>query len=175
LEAKSVEVKISFIFWQIGRSEDYFIFGRPLGAGLGAGTCPSKQKARVPRALRLGAIWILAYADDLAVICASTVRLSRCLSGLSRTLSKFWLKISLIKTEVVHFMSRPNPRRPILPVRICGTQLPQAQSFKYSEVVIQANGSLALHQQAVGVKSRVAAREVAKLFKALEINDLFRL
>jgi hypothetical protein len=42
-------------------------------------------------------------------------------------------------------------------------------------VVIQANGSLTSHQQAVGVKSRVAAREVAKLFKALEINDLFRL
>jgi hypothetical protein len=32
LEAKSVEVKICFIF------------GRPLLAGLGAGTCPNKQK-----------------------------------------------------------------------------------------------------------------------------------
>jgi hypothetical protein len=47
--------------------------------------------------------------------------------------------------------------------------------FKYLGITISSNGSLGLHQQAVAVKSRVAAREVALLFRTLDIRDLFRL
>ncbi len=47
--------------------------------------------------------------------------------------------------------------------------------FKYLGITISSNGSLGLHQQAVSVKSRVAAREVALLFRTLDIRDLFRL
>jgi hypothetical protein len=39
-----VKVKISFISGKSVEVEISFIFGRPLGAGLGAGTCTTKQQ-----------------------------------------------------------------------------------------------------------------------------------
>jgi hypothetical protein len=44
LEAKSIEVKISFIFGKTVKVKIYFIFGRSPGAGLRAGTRPTEQK-----------------------------------------------------------------------------------------------------------------------------------
>jgi hypothetical protein len=44
-----------------------------------------------PFHLCLHSVWILAYADDLAVVCASSVRLSRCLKSLSDLLKQFSL------------------------------------------------------------------------------------
>ncbi len=136
---------------------------------------PPAFPSQLPQVLRLGAVWIIAYADDLAIICASSVRLSRCLTRLSRALKKFWLVISLVKTEVLTFATKPNAGRPPIPVRINSSTLPSVQAFRYLGITVRADGSLGAHQSAVAVKSRVAAREVAKLFRALRIRDLFRL
>ncbi len=101
--------------------------------------------SQFPLVTRISAIWIIAYADDLAVICASSVYLTRCLNTLSKALKVFWLKINQVKTEVVTFaVGRPNPRRPPLPVRLGSVVLPRANFFKYLGVTISSNGSLIL-------------------------------
>jgi hypothetical protein len=124
---------------------------------------------------RLAAIWILAFADDLAVICPSAVRLSRCLTWIRRALSKLWLAVSLKKTEVVRF-ARPSARtRRYLTVRIGTDVVPRAASFKYLGVTITAKGQLTVHQKAVHSKARVAAYEVAKLLRKLQITSFPRL
>ncbi len=131
--------------------------------------------SRIPMVARISSIWIIAYADDLAVICGSTIRLSRCLTRLSNVLKKFWLAISVAKTEVVSFTVRPSLRRPQLPVRVGDFVLPRSHLFKYLGVMITASGSLCLHQKAVAAKARVAAREVSGLFRSLGIRNLTRL
>jgi hypothetical protein len=125
--------------------------------------------------LRLSSIWIIAYADNLVVICGSTVRLSRCLTKLSKILRKFWLTINKAKTEVVTFVAGPAHTRRTLRVKIGTTTLPRAHLFKYLGVVITSAGSLGLHQRAVAMKARIAAREVSRLFVDLNIRDLARL
>ncbi len=129
--------------------------------------------SQTPQILQLSSIWIIAYADDLAIVCASSVRLSRCLATLSRTLKRFWLAISAVKTEVVHFATRLNPHRPPLPVHLGSVTLPSSPMFKYLGIIVGSSGSLGLHQAAVVVKSMVAAREVGALFRNLEILRLY--
>lgn len=74
-------------------------------------------------------------------------------SHLSRVLKKFWLTVSLAKTEVVSFTVGPSIRRPQLPVELGDFTLPRSHMFKYLGVVITASGSLGLHQKAVSVNS----------------------
>ncbi len=126
--------------------------------------------------LRLAAVWIIAFADDLAVACPSVIRLSRCLTKLRDVLRRLWLEISLKKTEVVTFLV-PGRRKPrsLLPVRIAHDIVPPVSSFKYLGVTISSNGSLAAHQRAMSSKANVAAYEVAKLLRKLEITCLKRL
>ncbi len=118
----------------------------------------------------------MAFADDLAVACPSTIHLSRCLTKIKAILVRLWLVISLKKTEVVTFTG-PGPRRPRrgLPVRIGQETIPPAQSFKYLGVVISSNGHLSVHLRAVFSKAKVAGFEVAKLMRRLKINDVNRL
>jgi hypothetical protein len=91
-------------------------------------------------------------------------------------LQRLWLVISLKKTEVVVFTGT-GPRRPRrgLPVRIGNDTVPPAQSFKYLGVTITSKGQLTVHQRAVFSKAKVAAFEVAKLMRKLDIRDVSRL
>jgi hypothetical protein len=125
---------------------------------------------------RCASVWIIAFADDLAVACPSPVRLSRCLTKIKAVLQKLWLSISLKKTEVVTFTGA-GPRRPRrgLPVRIGKDTLPPAQSFKYLGVTVTSTGSLTVHQRAIFSKAKVAGYEVAQLMRKLEIRNLGRL
>jgi hypothetical protein len=125
----------------------------------------------------MASVWILAYADDLAVVCASSVRLSRALKVISEQLAKFSLRINLLKTEVVTFLTatRPVRQRPPLPVKIGRDTVPNVPSFKYLGVSICAKGTLHIHQRAVAGKAMAAASEVSRLFSRLQIRDLGRL
>jgi hypothetical protein len=60
-------------------------------------------------------------------------------------------------------------------VRIDRDIVPPAQSFKYLGVTLSSKGHLAIHEQAVFSKAKVAGYEVAKLMKRLQIRDISRL
>ncbi len=127
---------------------------------------------------RWASIWIIAFADDLAVACPSAPRLSHCLTRLRNALEKLWLIISLKKTEVVTFTAQCTRRlRRVCPIRIGQSIVPTAFSFKYLGVhfTISANGQLQTHQKAVFARAKVSAHEVAKLMRKLEVTSLPRL
>jgi hypothetical protein len=121
-------------------------------------------------------IWVIAFADDLAIASASSVRLTRCLTKLKTILQRLWLAISLKKTEVVTFTSagQRRPRRG-LPVRVGRDIVPPAQSFKYLGVTISSQGRLTVHERAVASKAKVSGFEVAKLMRRLGVRDVKRL
>lgn len=122
---------------------------------------------------RLASVWIIAFADDLAVICPSAVRLSRCLTRIRDALRRLRLEISLKKTEVVTFAT--GPRRARFTVRIGETIVAPAMSFKYLGVTISAGGQLQTHQRAILSRAKVSAYEVGKLMKRLDITNIGRL
>lgn len=124
---------------------------------------------------RLASLWIVAFADDLAVICPSAIRLSRYLTRIRGALSKLWLVVSLKKTEVVMFSGPGTRTRRPQTVRIGTDVVPSAASFKYLGVTITSKGQLTVHQKAIFSKAKVAAYEVAKLLRNLEITSLSRL
>ncbi len=109
------------------------------------------------------------------MICPSAIRLTRCLTRIRKALSKLWLAISLKKTEVVMFSGQCARGRRGFTVRIGEDVLPRAASFKYLGVTITAKGQLTIHQKTIHSKASVAAYEVAKLLRRLEITSLPRL
>jgi hypothetical protein len=124
----------------------------------------------------MGSIWLLAFADDLAVACASSIRLSRALTTLGEVLEKFCLAISVAKTEAMAFVtSKGRARRTAFPIRLGRKVVPYVRHFKYLGVTLGVDGSLRLHQTAVGTRARISAREVALLLRKLAITDLSRL
>ncbi len=125
--------------------------------------------------LRLTSIWIIAFADDLAVVGPSAIRLTRCLTRLRNVLRRFNLAISLKKTEVVTFSAGPRRNRAGFTVRIGETIVAPAMCFKYLGVTISSGGQLHTHQRAVFSRAKVSAYEVGKLLRKLDVTNLGRL
>jgi hypothetical protein len=132
---------------------------------------PSSQ----PRVLRIGAIWLIAFADDLVILSTDHERLNEVLSHLFSVLKDFNLVMSLIKTETMTF-SPPSTRSvSSLSLQLAGSVLKHVDRFKYLGISVCSRWSLRGHVDLMTRRAEAAAAELHNIITRLEISDISRL
>jgi hypothetical protein len=129
----------------------------------------------LPRILRIGDIWLIAYADDLIILSLSHQCLSAALANLFTTLANFNLLMSLVKTETMTF-SPPRVRSVTLSqtFSLCGTELTDVNVFKYLGVFVCSRWNWCCHVNEMTGRAEAAAAELHRILERLEVRDVRR-
>jgi hypothetical protein len=128
-----------------------------------------------PRILRIGDLWLIAYADDLIILSLSHQRLSAALASLFTTLADFNLLMSLIKTETMTF-SPPRVRSVVSShmFSLCGTDLTNVDTFKYLGVFVCSRWNWSNHVNEMTGRAEAAAAELHRILERLGVRDVRR-
>ncbi len=132
---------------------------------------PSAQ----PRILRMGDIWLIAYADDLIILSLDHAILSAALANLFVTLADFNLIMSLIKTETMTFS--PPRVRSLIPNQtfaLHGSTLTNVDVFKYLGVFVCSRWNWSNHVTEMTGRAEAAAAELHRILERLEVRDVRR-
>jgi hypothetical protein len=138
---------------------------------ISAADFPSAQ----PRVLRLGDIWLIAYADDLIILSLDHAILSAALAKLFTTLADFNLIMSLIKTETMTFS--PPRVRSVIPNQsftLHGSVLANVDVFKYLGVFVCSRWNWSNHVNEMSGRAEAAAAELHRILERLEVRDVRR-
>ncbi len=128
-----------------------------------------------PRLLRIGDVWLIAYADDLIILAILHARLSEVLAKLFSVLAEFNLLMSLIKTETMTFLP-PRTRSPNLSLSFSlqGSVLTEVDTFKYLRVFVCLRWNWNRHVSEMAGRAEAASAELHRILGWLEVRDVGR-
>jgi hypothetical protein len=134
---------------------------------------PSSQ----PPVLRLGATWLIAFADNLVIPSTAHERLNEVFSRPFSVLKDFNLVMSIIKTKTMTF----SPPRACsvfpLSLQLAGSVLKHVDRFKYLGISVCLLWSLQGHVELMTRRAEAAAAELHNIIiiTRLKISDISRL
>jgi hypothetical protein len=124
-----------------------------------------------PRVLKLGEIWLIAFADDVVLLSTSAQKLQTVISLLLEELKKFNLCMNLIKTESMTFLP-PRTRAGVRMVSFSVNEvlLNQIEEFKYLGIFVCGRWGFGSHISRMQGRAEAAASELLRLVTTLDIR-----
>jgi hypothetical protein len=123
-----------------------------------------------PRVLRLGDIWLIAFADDVVILSVSASRLQEVLARLFSELKEFNLSMNLCKTESLTFAPPRVRSQGSVIFTLDNVQLKQVDTFKYLGIFVCEKWGFASHIARMRGRAEAAAVELVRLATRLDIR-----
>lgn len=125
--------------------------------------------------LRLGAVYVLAFADDLATLSSSPVAIMAKLQQFSEKIQHFGMRINIPKTKTMCFLPQTSQAMVPQPILFQGIELERVSTFKYLGFNITADRQWLTHRNTCQSRAVTAGSLIGGLMSRLQVSDLERL